>query len=657
MFRWLDTFRRVGLTRRPLRGNPGVLVGMVVSTRFYADTGISDSNDNGSRLDGGKRRGRRRAHLLQKNDDDDGDVEDEEHSNMLDRATYQQHMERDTDDILADYQVPFVDHYWRTLLELPARAAWQVTLNDITAPSVGNMFRRKYLQRIYHDRIVNHHAKLAKSREEERLRHWRGRGEGPKSKQLQPVCYGREEAWASVHFRWHGNYAVTRRVLEETVALTGVKPRRMMDFGIGFGAATSAALELFPDIEWIHGIEPSETMREAAEHFIPKPRPRLTFSSYLSATQSATPFDLVLCAYTLCEMTSARAVFTAAAILWEKVAPNGVLVLIEPGTPDGFASIRAARNLLLDADPDEAYIIAPCTHNGPCPVQRFVKKLRKHHGASYETETGNEEDNLNEESNDAHNNDGVDARDFDEFEADDNGHDEEAEDYENESDEYSNEDYDEANENEENEEFSDEGDEEYEENDESEEHDQEGESESTGYEAEELETKVGYCSFVQSLSPRDGNNKSEKFSYLVIQKKAVPKEEPIGPLSDLLEHTVQSAINLQEDPDYLENGGMEHHGDLLTHAKQLEWQYLNQDKDEESLGLEILRDERSRFARILQRPAKKKGHIFIECCAPPGRVVRYKLRKSMSSTIPGIYAAARKSRWGGFWPALRDLEG
>ena len=84
-------------------------------------------------------------------------------------------------------------------------------------------------------------------------------------------------------------------------------------------------------------------------------------------------FFFVRAGYTLNEMLHTASALTLAAMQWEKLANGGVLVIIEPGTPDGFNTIRSIREMLLDCCPiieddedghDQCHIIAPCTHNG-----------------------------------------------------------------------------------------------------------------------------------------------------------------------------------------------------------------------------------------------------------------------------------------------------
>ncbi|GAX21269.1 hypothetical protein FisN_1Lh098 [Fistulifera solaris] len=508
---------------------------------------------------------------------------------------------------------------WKTLLELPARAPWRVT--DAGAlPSVPQLHKRKHLQQVYQDRIVNVHKNLVKQREAERRRLLRN---DPAKKSDTPlVLYGREETWASLYFRFQPNYAVVSRVLQETQALlmkpkgiidSSWQPRKILDFGIGCGSASAAALEVFfsnhsvddykasTHIEWIHGIDPSQTMRHCAQeilqdilerHNLP---PRVTFSSYLSSSnkEDATSsemasFDLALCAYGLTELPYGSAALSVITLLWEKLNDQGVLVVIEPGTPDGFATIRMVRNFLLAASQedtqDDFCILAPCTHHGPCPLERLPPHSRPNNWKKTQQDVVQDKDETDDEDNEN-------------IEIDED-------------------------------------------------------------EVEQPEMSRGYCSFVHSLPAQRGKSKSEKFSYLVVQKRSKlidsdSSQEVDNTLTQLLkESLVNSRIRVEDDVQ----DAMIAFQDLDQRVQTFEEAYLSH-SDESALGLEIVREERSSFSRIVRAPRKKKGHVFVEGCTAPGRIARYKVSKSASIAAPGLYAAARKSRWGGFWPHVIDLEG
>jgi ribosomal protein RSM22 (predicted rRNA methylase) len=73
--------------------------------------------------------------------------------------------------------------------------------------------------------------------------------------------------------------------------------------------------------------------------------------------------DLMVASYVLAELPENKAA-RVAVDLWNSA--RRALALIEPGTPQGFARIRAARAALIEAG---AHVAAPCTHNNACPLQ------------------------------------------------------------------------------------------------------------------------------------------------------------------------------------------------------------------------------------------------------------------------------------------------
>lgn len=138
-------------------------------------------------------------------------------------------------------------------------------------------------------------------------------------------------------------------------------PRTVLDVGAGTGAASWAANQLWP-LEAV-------TMLDHNAHFLETARalwqgPRATFvSGDLSTAISQDKTDLVVASYVLAELPEDRAA-QIARDLWTVTAST--LVLVEPGTPQGFSRIRAARDALIALG---ARIAAPCTHDKPCPMQ------------------------------------------------------------------------------------------------------------------------------------------------------------------------------------------------------------------------------------------------------------------------------------------------
>jgi ribosomal protein RSM22 (predicted rRNA methylase) len=496
---------------------------------------------------------------------------------------------------------------WKTLLEMPARAAWRVS--SPTPPLALTESQREILKRGHlsnknlkqaHHSVIQSHKALALRRERERTRMMREldykKSDERRDAKVAPVFYGPDETLAAFKFRLYPNYSVVKRVLLEAKSLLGRtaakeddawKPKHVVDFGIGCGSASLAAMDVWDGrgVEWIHGIDPSETMREGTQAFFAamaneptddnasQPPPRLTMAAHLSAELAPPSFDLALMAYTATELPHGASILTAAAILWEKLLPNGLFVMIEPGTPDGFQSIRIVRNMLLDcakqdadADEDECdgpkinpascCIIAPCTHNGPCPMERYQNDKNRF----TQTDVGSAplEPVADPKPDDDDEDDGI---------------------------------------------------------------------------------RKGFCSFVQTMPGDSGSSKGEKFSYLVAQKRSHDyKDQPNTSFENVV-GLLQQTMNA--DPS-----------SVSQQAVDMEARFL--DSDEDDLGLELLRGDANRtsFGRIVRSPLKKKGHILVEYCSGPGRIGRQTISKSMSNQSPGLYAAARKSRWGGFWPNI-----
>ncbi|MFJ8824919.1 small ribosomal subunit Rsm22 family protein [Streptomyces sp. NPDC102467] len=143
-------------------------------------------------------------------------------------------------------------------------------------------------------------------------------------------------------------------------------PSGHLDIGGGTGAAVWAARSVWPAERPTTVLDWSEAAlalgRELAaadgglKQSVSWERARIGSHRPLDA------IDLVTISYVLKELTDTdrAAVVDAAA-----GAATGAVVVIEPGTPDGYARIIEARDRLIAAG---FHIAAPCPHSGPCPI-------------------------------------------------------------------------------------------------------------------------------------------------------------------------------------------------------------------------------------------------------------------------------------------------
>ena len=161
----------------------------------------------------------------------------------------------------------------------------------------------------------------------------------------------RERVAAYLVTRMPATYAATYKVLEE---LRELPVASVLDVGAGTGAASVAAHQFFPEAR-IAMVERDRAFAEAARGWLPTAESRIEDAARASLPRH----DLVIAAYSLGELGAG-----AARRLWDAAA--AALVMIEPGTPRGFATILAARDELIAAG---AHVAAPCPGSGSCPVE------------------------------------------------------------------------------------------------------------------------------------------------------------------------------------------------------------------------------------------------------------------------------------------------
>lgn len=160
--------------------------------------------------------------------------------------------------------------------------------------------------------------------------------------------------------RMPATYAAASAVLEEVRQRLGDIPvATLLDAGAGTGAATLAAGEVFADLGEVTLLEPDGALAEAGREWLPRAvwEPR-----DLRRAEPLPERDLVVASYALGELPEADAM-EATVRLWH--ACHVALVVIEPGTPNGFALVRRIRDSLLALG---AHMLAPCPAETPCPM-------------------------------------------------------------------------------------------------------------------------------------------------------------------------------------------------------------------------------------------------------------------------------------------------
>jgi ribosomal protein RSM22 (predicted rRNA methylase) len=170
----------------------------------------------------------------------------------------------------------------------------------------------------------------------------------------RPVRLSADERTAAyLVTRMPATYAAAHAALREVSARIG-PVGSILDAGAGTGAASLAARDYYPEA-LITLIERDPSFAAAARQWLPD---ATLLANDIARIDTLPPHDLVIAAYSLGEFGA-----EIAARLWQ--AARIAVVLIEPGTPRGFALIRKIRTNLLASG---AHMVAPCPAETACPL-------------------------------------------------------------------------------------------------------------------------------------------------------------------------------------------------------------------------------------------------------------------------------------------------
>jgi ribosomal protein RSM22 (predicted rRNA methylase) len=157
-------------------------------------------------------------------------------------------------------------------------------------------------------------------------------------------------------------------------------PSSLLDVGAGPGTASWAAAEAFPSLQNFRLLDANSALCTLALDLV-RDSSRLRDAGYergeaRAALAKAEAADLVIASYMIGEIGDAEQK-ALADLMWQKTTDT--LLVIEPGTPAGYARIISLRERLIAAG---AHVTAPCPHDGKCPLVppdwcHFTQRLQR----------------------------------------------------------------------------------------------------------------------------------------------------------------------------------------------------------------------------------------------------------------------------------------
>ncbi len=172
------------------------------------------------------------------------------------------------------------------------------------------------------------------------------------------------EALAYSIMRMPATYGAVYTALKHTLERIDGNIQSVVDIGAGTGAATWAISELL-DTKDIQCFEREQVMLELGRSFMSQ-NPKLKDISwkYMDIVEDDlnVKADLVVTSYMLNEIKPESRKDVINKLI---KSSNHLILIIEPGTPEGFKNIKEVQKIAIE---NGFHIIAPCTFQGVCPL-------------------------------------------------------------------------------------------------------------------------------------------------------------------------------------------------------------------------------------------------------------------------------------------------
>jgi ribosomal protein RSM22 (predicted rRNA methylase) len=182
----------------------------------------------------------------------------------------------------------------------------------------------------------------------------------------EPILATPADVTAYAAYRMPATFGAARLALGQlALSRPDLRPRSLLDLGGGTGAAAWAACDVFPELAQVtvvdqvaDALDLGRSLASGALH------EGLRSAQWRTARLDAKPVpgaDLVTLSYVLSELSPRQ----RAEVVSAAAGCGDAMVVLEPGTPDGYRRILAARTQLIAGG---SVVVAPCPHDEACPL-------------------------------------------------------------------------------------------------------------------------------------------------------------------------------------------------------------------------------------------------------------------------------------------------
>ena len=209
-------------------------------------------------------------------------------------------------------------------------------------------------------------SKMKKIAEDLSIRYRKQSGKGKR------LLVEEEEAAVYSSVRMPATFGAVFSALNYVLECMNLEAHTLLDVGAGTGAAAWAADTLL-ELDSITCMEREPAMQKIGKSIMQQGSSVLQRAEWISGdlvSDNILQADLVVASYILNELLG-EDFLRSIDKLWH--AAQELLLIVEPGTPQGYKRLRMAREYLLSKGAD---IAAPCPHSMECPMPPAVFSLK-----------------------------------------------------------------------------------------------------------------------------------------------------------------------------------------------------------------------------------------------------------------------------------------